>query len=283
MAEQRLAEIESACKKLLVSLCGPGDFLHARVRALIVLETYGCTAKSKVCKQLLEEGSEKDSDDLLTAVTQLEHSFTTPKQCSGLGPVVHAIANLQRLSTRAFYQDASNFIVAALKKHGEPVPENSQDMGAAYMSEVLNVVASTVAILNFYRAVNRSPPTPPDAPEFGGEPRFKQVTDFISSGFSYKDNAWGPFLNGDDIKRDVLQSKGIIIPTWMERFRDPFQPISKWMPAIGTGVAFFEFAAVIYPYVMDLSYKWTWDGQAISRLDTQAVVAAYTKAVDCTF
>eukprot|EP00931_Biecheleriopsis_adriatica_P020920 TRINITY_DN13836_c0_g1_i1.p1 TRINITY_DN13836_c0_g1~~TRINITY_DN13836_c0_g1_i1.p1 ORF type:complete len:173 (+),score=26.60 TRINITY_DN13836_c0_g1_i1:411-929(+) len=163
-----------------------------------------------------------------------------------------------------------------------------QDVGAAYMSEVLNVVASAVAILNFYKAVNRTPPTPPDASVFGGEPRFKQVTDFCSSGLSYNDNGWGPCINGDSIKRDVLQSKGINIPTWWENNDQHWQSLSpktKWTPAIGTAVAFHEFAAVVFPYATT-STTWatsTWAGQAISALDAQSVVSAYSQAVDCNF
>ncbi|CAE7241597.1 unnamed protein product, partial [Symbiodinium pilosum] len=77
------------------------------------------------------------------------------------------------------------------------------------------------------------PPLPP-MPQEDKPPFFARVTDFCSSGLSFDKRAWGPRLEGKDIKVDVYEKMGMVKSAPVKSITDPYAPGSKWEPAVTT-------------------------------------------------
>jgi len=283
--------MDAANRRLLEQLCGPGDFLTARRRTAIVRETLACTAACPACLALHAEGRRARPQRVFERIAEARHSFSEPSDCGGLGAVVHAAANQQHIVDARWHEEAAEWVWRVLEDAGE-VPRAAKEAGSrddrvARLCEVIDVVAATVGIRAYCRAMGRrGSPAPPALPASGsgGRPHFERVVDFCASGLHWDERAWGPRLEDGSLKRDVLARLGMVKTDWIRSVTSPYAPGSKWEPAPKTAFDWFGWAAVAYPPMLDFFRLFgKWDGLVISRLDMEEVASSYTAGIRCKY
>lgn len=284
--------MDAANDRLLKKLCGPGDFLTAQRRTAIVRETLACTAACPACLALHAEGRAARPQRVFQRLAEAQHSFSEPSECGGLGVVVRALANQQHILDAEWHEEATEWVWRVLDEAGE-VPKAAKDAGSrddrvVRLCEVVDVVAATVGIRAYYRAMGKKGPSPPPAvPASGdeGRPRFERVVDFCSSGLKWDlERAWGPRLEDGDLKRDVLARFGVVKTDWIHSVTSPYAPGSKWEPAPTTSFDWFEWSAVAYPPMMHFfNFFHKLEGPIITRVDIEDVASSYTGGIRCKY
>mmetsp|Transcript_45637 Transcript_45637/g.115043 ORF Transcript_45637/g.115043 Transcript_45637/m.115043 type:complete len:309 (+) Transcript_45637:72-998(+) len=290
-ATRRPQTLDAANDRLLAKLCGPGDFLTASRRASIVRETLACTAACPACLALHAEGRKARPQDVIKSIAGMQHRFSEPSECGGLGIVVHALANQQHVLDAKWHEEAAELVWGVLDEAGE-VPRSakeacSRDDRIARLCEVVDVVAASVGVRAYWRAMGKKglPATPMPASGDQVRPHFERVIDFCSSGLHVDlAKGWGPRLEDKDLRKEVFARLGIVKPGWMQSLTSPFAPGSKWEPAPSTSFDCCEWLAATYPPTkcfLKLFQKL--DGPIITRVDMEAVGSAYTSRMDCHF
>jgi len=165
-AKKKTEAMRFANKKLLVQLCGRGDFLRRWRRVQLVREALAETAECEGCQKLHAEGRKKKFKDPFSAVLSVEHHFHEPEECGRLGVLVHAVANQQHLLNASWYFEAADYLWKVLVEAGEvpnagDLKEGSKELRdekCVRLCEVVDVVAAAVGIRAYHRGMGEPGP-----------------------------------------------------------------------------------------------------------------------------
>jgi len=267
---------------ILQHLVGPGDFFTSDERADFAAEAYTAWGSCKGCFAAKKNGIPPGVQFAEYNHDEIAHEYVTD---SPFRDIAHAIVNHQQRLDQAFFHTVLERLENYHTNKMSPNHGYGTDEYKAMAIELATVAALCAGVKAFFAASGLPCPPLPEKLKACEPPNFRHVSDFSNGPLNTNTAiAWGPYLIGEQIKKEIAARSDFDVDTWMFATANN-APTSKASAAPLTCMDLLLFGHVMYFPAVDAVrfFKVPGEDRHLTRGQLEVAAAEYNRAKSCSY